>query len=610
MNGTQDFQVREIKQEQVPVSVTPPEKKGGGLISLFNKKNLPKTLIVILILVIFIAVGAIFWGRHSFSKAKVEIDIEVPEEIASGEEISLLIKYKNNNRVDLRDAYLIIDYPIGTFSLEGKEIFQEEEKLGIILHKSEGEKEFRIRFIGEEGSAKNLVAKLNYQPQNINSRFENSALFRIEINSVLIGIDIKGSEETTSGQEVSYLIEYENKTDDDISDLKMELSYSDDFEFKTAEPNPIEEDNIWQIGLLKSGQKKTINLKGILRGEERENKILKATIGRTENNNFLQYSQKEFITQISPSPLLLRLELQGIGDECNVDPGERLNYKIEFKNNTDIALVELVLKAHLNNKVFDFQTLDLDEGFFDSRQGIITWSGADVSALSLLEPNQSDEVGFSVKIRDPLMFSYNDKNLQARILAEIETLAVPAKFSVSELRVEKESLCRVNSQFSLGTNAYYYEGESGFANTGPIPPKVDQLTTYTIHWQIFNSSNDVENVRIWSVLPQGIDWSDNYSNKVSDSQFYYNERTKELIWQINKVPAGTGIIFPTYELVFQIGLRPSVNQIGQTPTLINESSIEGKDSFTKVILKDFSPIVDTSLPHDPKISVGQGKVVE
>jgi len=610
MNGTQDFQVREIKQEQVPVSVTPLEKKGKGLISLFNKKNLPKTLIVILILVIFIAVGAIFWGRHSFSKAKVEIDIEVPEEIASGEEISLIIKYENNNRVDLKDVYLIIDYPMGTFSLEGKEIFQEEEKLGTILRKSEGEKEFRIRFIGEEGSAKNLVAKLNYQPQNINSRFENSALFRIEINSVLIGIDIEGSEETVSGQEVSYLIEYENKTDDDISDLKMELSYSDDFEFKTAEPNPIEEDNIWQIGLLKSGQKKTINLKGILRGEERENKILKATIGRTENNNFLQYSQKEFITQISPSPLLLRLELQGIGDECNVDPGERLNYKIEFKNNTDIALVELVLKAHLNNKVFDFQTLDLDEGFFDSRQGIITWSGADVSALSLLEPNQSDEVGFSVKIRDPLMFSYNDKNLQARILAEIETLAVPAKFSVSELRVEKESLCRVNSQLSLGTSAYYYEGESEFANTGPIPPKIDQLTTYTIHWQIFNSSSDVENVRIWSILPQGIDWSDNYSNKVSDSQFYYNERTKEIIWQINKVPAGTGIIFPTYELVFQIGLRPSVNQIGQTPTLINESSIEGKDSFTKVILKDFSPIVDTSLPHDPKISVGQGEVVE
>ena len=221
MNGTQDFQVREIKQEQVPVSVTPPEKKGGGLISLFNRKNLPKTLIAIFIIVILIAAAAIFWGRHSFSKAKVEIDIEVPEEIASGEEISLMIKYENNNRVDLGDAYLIIDYPMGTFSLEGKEIFQEEKSLGTILRKSEGEKEFRIRFVGEEGSAKSLVAKLNYQPQNINSRFENSALLRIEINSVLIGIDIEGSEETTSGQEVSYLIEYENKTDDDVADAEV-----------------------------------------------------------------------------------------------------------------------------------------------------------------------------------------------------------------------------------------------------------------------------------------------------------------------------------------------------------------------------------------------------
>lgn len=614
MNNEEGFQIREIKQEQVPVYTTPPEKKGsGGLISLFSKKNLPKTLIAILIIVILIAAGAIFWGRHSFSKAKVELDIELPEEIASGEEVILKVKYKNTNRVDLKDADIIIDYPLGTFSLEGEEVFQEEKELGTILRKSEGEEEFRVRFVGGKGDVKSLVAKLNYQPQNINSRFENSALFRIEINSVLIRIDIEGSEKTVSDQEVNYSIEYENETDDDISNLRMELAYSDDFEFKSAEPNPksAEANNIWEIKSLRSGQKKTINLKGILKGEEGENKTLKATLSKVENGTFLQYSQKEFITQISPSPLLLRLEIDGIEGKCNVDSGQRLDYKIEFRNNTEMALVEFILRAYLNNKVFDFQTLDLgNTGFFDSRQGIITWSGAEVSALSLLEPNQSGQVNFSVEIRDPLVFSYNDKNFQAKMSAELGTLAVPAEFSVSELKVEKELNCRINSQLSLQTKAYYYEPGTEIINTGPIPPQVDQLTNYTIHWQISNGSNDVESLRLWAILPQGIDWANNYVNKVQDSELYYNERTKEIIWQINKVPAGTGIIFPTYELIFQVGLRPSLNQVNQTLTLINESSIEGKDSFTKVILKDFTSIIDTSLPHDSRIGIGQGKVVE
>jgi len=613
MNNNEDFQIKEIKQEQVPVYTTPPEKKEGGLISLFSKKNLPKTLLVIVMVLILVAAGAIFWGRHSFSKAKIGIDIEVSEDIASGEEVNLVIKYENNNRVNLNDTYLIIDYPSGTFSLEGKEIYQEERKLGTILRKSEGRENFKVRFIGEKGDVKNLTVKLNYRPQNINSRFENSTIFRIEISSILIGINIEGSEKTIADQEVNYLIEYENKTDKDVFDLRIELAYSNDFEFKSAIPEPIEEtNNTWEINLLKAGEKKTINLKGILSGDEGENKILKAMVGEMKDDVFLLYSQSEFITQISPSPLLLALGLAGVEEDCKINPGQRLNYNIEFKNNTDIALSELVLRAYFQDSVFDFQTLDLRGiGFFDSRENVITWSGAEVSALNLLEPNQSDKVSFSIEIRESLpIFDYNDKNFRAKVLTEIQTLTVPAKFSISELKIGKELICKINSQPDLKTKVYYYEPGTGISNSGPIPPKVDQLTTYTVHWQITNSSNDLENVKIWAILPQAINWSDNYINKVQNSELHYNERTKEVIWQIDKVPAGVGVILPVYELVFQIELRPSINQIGQTLTLINESSIEGKDTFTGKTLKDFSPIVDASLPHDSRVGINQGRVVK
>lgn len=599
MNEERNFQIKEIKQEKIPVykTPTPPKKKRFDLTSLFSKKNLPKTLLIITIIFILIAGAAIIWGRHSFSRAKVQIDIEVPEDIASGEGVVFTIEYKNNNRVNLYDAYLIIDYPLGTFSSEGKEIYQEQKKLEVIPRKSQGEESFKVRFVGEKGDVKNLTARLDYRPQNINSRFENSTIFRIEINSVLIGLDVQGSEKTIADQEVNYLIEYENKTDDDILDLKIELTYPEDFEFTSAEPSPepVEGNNIWQIDLLKSGEKRTINLKGNLDGEEGESKILKTAIGRIENNIFIQYSQLEFITQIAPSPILVLLEIEGVEEGCKINPGQKLNYKVEFRNNTDIALEELILRVYFEDNIFDFKELKLGGiGFFDSRENMITWSGAEVSALDLLEPNQSGQVRFSVEIKESLpIFSFTDKNFQARILAEIETLTVPVKFSISELRVERELVCKINTELDLKTKVYYYEPEPGIINIGPIPPKVNQLTTYTVHWQISNTSNDLENVKVWAILPQGIGWQNYYINKVSGSSVNYNERTKEVIWEISKVPSGTGVILPVYELIFQIGLRPSVNQVGQVPTLINESSIEGKDSFTEVILKDFSPEVDS-----------------
>jgi len=83
-----------------------------------------------------------------------------------------------------------------------------------------------------------------------------------------------------------------------------------------------------------------------------------------------------------------------------------------------------------------------------------------------------------------------------------------------------------------------------------------------------------------------------------------------VLWEISKVPSGTGVIGSPYELVFQIGLTPSVNQVGQTPIILNESTIEAKDTFTKIMLGDSTSFIDTSLPDDSRIGYSEGRVRE
>lgn len=603
-----DFQIREIGQ--TPVQPTNPHK--SGLASLFSKKNLPKFLIVVFVLLFIFVIGTIFWGRGSFSKAKIDLKINLPDDIASGKEITITVDYKNNNRVSLNSPVLTINYPSGAFTSEGEEIFHDEKKLGAIIKKSGGSEQFKVRLVGNKGDVKNLTVRLDYQPQNINSRFENSATVRAEINSVLIGIKIEGPDKVIGSQDMSYIIEYDNKTDSDITNLKIEIEYPEDFKLQDSEPEPSQDkNNIWQIDRLKAGEKKIISLEGVLSGEEGQSKNLKIAIGKMEDDIFMQYSQAEFSTQIAPSPILILIKPVNHEDECNLNAGEEVDYKIEFKNNTDVALQQFVLNVYLNDRIFDLKSVRSEKGFLDSRENIIVWSGSEIPKLKILEPNSIGEVSFSAKIKEELpISSYNDKNFEAVVVANIATLTVPDKFALDELVIEKELNCKINTKLDLASKVYYYEPRQGIYNTGLIPPKVNELTTYTVHWQIINTSNDAENVKVRTALPQGISWMNYYIKDIASSQVSYNERTKEVVWEINKVPSGTGIIGSPYELVFQIGLTPSINQIGQTPIILNESTIEAKDTFTKIILNDSTSFIDTSLPDDSRIGYSEGRVRE
>lgn len=606
-----DFKISKIKSTPQTVQFETP-KKIGKFVLLFNKKNVPKFLIIVFVLLFIFVIGTIFWGRGSFSKAKIDLNVGLPNDIASGKEITIIVDYKNNNRVSLNSPVLTINYPSGAFTSDGKEIFHDERSLGVISKKSGGSEQFKVRLVGNKGDVKNLTVRLDYQPQNINSRFENSATVRAEINSVLIGIKISGSEKVIGSQDTNYIIEYDNKTDSDITNLKIEMEYPEDFELQSSEPKPSQDkNNIWQIDRLKAGEKKIISLEGILSGEEGQNKNLKITIGKMEDDIFIQYSQAEFSTQIAPSPILILIKPINHEDECNLNAGEEVNYKIEFKNNIDVALQQLVLNVYLNDKVFDLKSVRSEKGFFNSRENIIVWSGSEIPKLKVLGPNSTGEVNFSVKIKEELPISnYNDKNFETVVVANIATLTVPDKFALDELVIEKESNCKINTKLDLVSKVYFYEPRPGIYNTGLIPPKVNELTTYTVHWQIINTSNDIEGVKVRTILPQGINWTNYYIKDVVNSQIYYNERTKEVVWEINKVPSGTGVISSPYELVFQIGLTPSINQINQTPTILNESTVEAKDSFTKIILNDATSFIDASLPDDNEIGYNEGRVRE
>ena len=598
--------LRDQKEKLDLENLEKPEKR-----SKLSKKNIFLIAGGVAFIILLIFAFTLVRGWFSFSKENVKLEIVIPESVVSGEETEIVVKFQNNNRVSLKNVKLILNYPENTYTSEGEKKNRETKNIGEIKAKEQGEKRFKVRLTGEIGSIKTLTARLEYQPENINSSFENIASAKTNIGSVLVGLYLTAPQKAISGEEITYQCDILNNSDKDFSNLLVEVEYPSGFSYKTAEPLPSEEENIWLIEELKQKERTSLSISGSLEGIEEENKIVRVTIYEVKNGKKLGIGNASAITQISSPPISISLFLNEEKQEV-VNPGDFLSYTIKFKNNTDVAFSQLVLRAYLEGEMFDYKNLKLrQKGFFDSLNDVIIWSAAGVSSLALLPPSEEGQVNFSVPVKKSApVFSPEDRNFTLKVRAEIETVNVPPQFNLEKLKIETSLTSKVNSKINLLTKAFYKETSVDISNYGPIPPRVNQLTTYTIHWQITNSTNDLEEARVSSVLPQGVEWKNNYKVFCDYKEVYFNERTNQVVWSIGTLPAGTGFIRPVCEMVFQIGLRPSINQVGTSPFIINESKFEAKDSFTGQFLEVVSPAKSTDLPDDPSVSYNEGKVVE
>ncbi|MFN7088877.1 MAG: hypothetical protein ACK4NX_03645, partial [Candidatus Paceibacteria bacterium] len=82
--------------------------------------------------------------------------------------------------------------------------------------------------------------------------------------------------------------------------------------------------------------------------------------------------------------------------------------------------------------------------------------------------------------------------------------------------------------------------------------------------------------KVASFLLPGINWEEKFKLIPPSSEIKYEPASGRLIWSISTVPAGT-----TFEAVFQIGLIPSIIQVGQPAEFLKEAIFEAVDNFTK-----------------------------
>lgn len=538
-----------------------------------KKKIILISEIGLLVILILGLIAIIFFklGQASFQAEGVKLEIIAPEEVVSGQEITYLIEYNNHTKVSLEGAEL---------SFQKDSSPPELYEIGRIEPDQKEQIEIKATLFGQKGDERLARATLRYIPANFSSYFTATAHSSTLITSAPLLISLNAPLTALDGQEIGYSLDYVNTSQDILENIKIEFIYPAGFIFKKAMPEPEQGENIWQIEKIEPNKLTQIKIQGVIQGEPGESKEVIVN---------LDHFSTTTTTQILQSPLEISQDVPS-----SVEPGEELIYKIKFRNASQISLKDVELSVQLTGQAFDFKTLEIEQGSFDKYAQKIFWHKVGVPQLAQLDSDQGGEVSFSINTKKKLPSSS-----QVISLAQIKSKDI---FTIDE------KITKIKTRLTLNSKGYYRETTSNIKNSGPVPPKVGQATTYTIHWQLTNLMNEAEDVSVVAIIPDEIEWTGQTQANAGEIVYDAGEK-KVVIWDIGEVPANTGVSSPAYEAVFQLSLTPTLDQVGEVITLINEATLTGIDSFANVELSDSGKEISTQMPDDPTVGLGHAKVV-
>lgn len=569
------------------------------------KMSFKKLTIFLILLSIFLAVaGFWYYQRNIFSRGVLMLEILAPNEVELLEEIEYIVRYKNVGNIRLEEARLIFEYPEYSLVEGGK--LRIEEELGDIYPEEERTISFKARLLGKKGETKTAKAWLSFRPKNIQSRYDSENSHTITITFVPLTFEIDLPSKVEPGKEFRLRLNYFSNVNYPLSDLRAKIEYPPGFEFLESTPSAIG-GNEWEIGLLNKTEGGRIEIVGKITGEVKEEKFFRANFGSWQEGEFVLL--KEAIRGIEITrPFLYITQQINNNPEYVVSPGDFLHYEIFFKNLGERPQLNLFLVVRLEGDAFDFQSLKTERGKFELGNNSLVWDSRDVPQLRFLDSQEEGKVEFWIELKEQWPISgQRDKNpvVKNRIFLGQARKEFITKVN-SKLEILQKGYFKDAAHLFPGTSEPRPEGLEVFGNFGPLPPQVDQTTTYTILWQAKNFYNDLKNVKIKATLPNWVRLTGEIFPK--DARLTFDSQSREIIWEIGDLEMGIGVLNEPLTIAFQIALTPTTFQKGKTSTLVGPSTITGEDLWTENIIDDTAKTIDTTLPDDPTVTGQEGIV--
>lgn len=522
---------------------------------------------------LLLAIGGIsYYYISEYYKTKdLVFNAETEDSAQIARPFDITVDMENRSQATLRDAKIFVKLPDGVIGI-GNDIDRQtiEEAIGDMRPGEVVERTYTVVVVKDEQSTKKLDVNFSYLPQNINTRFEREETLEVHIKEPAIALDFATPQKVFSTENFDIGMRYRNISDIEFKDLKIKLLVPEKVALKSTSINPDVDATTWKVATLAPQAENLISAKAAFEGAHQEFFELRAQVIASINGQEYVINEKTANLEIAPSPLSLEI-IANNNPNYIAQPAEAIAYTLRYRNNTEVALNDVIVKAKLKGEMYDLTTVQ-SRGSFDSVTNTLMWNASGIPELKLIEPGREGSVDFVVQTKQvyPIKRMF-DKNFTLRIDGEINSPTVPYNVASDKTIGFASNETKVSGNITIAANMALVPGSA--------IPQVNSPSKYTVTMTIRNYATDMSNVRIASSLQPGVKWVGVVKSN-SGAVPTYNDRTGEISWVIDKIIATKGVIGAPTEATFQVEITPNITQIGGTIDVTKDINLSAKDEFT------------------------------
>lgn len=554
------------------------------------------------------AAAFIFYGGiNMISSNNLEVNIIAPSSISSGEELNAGLTVVNGNRTDLEEVIMYIEYPDGSTAIgdDNRVLTRDKIDLGVISKGKSADYTLRAVLFGEKDAVKTFTLKLEYKVKGSNAVFSKEKKFDITIGSSPLIMDVEYPKEVNSGQIVTLTINLTSNSSVPVRNTLVKIEYPYGFTYKDSDIKPFRDNSIWNLGDLKDGDKKILSIKGVLVGQNLEDRSFRVSAGSQSVD-----STKDFDTALATGIFTVGIRKSfydlDVSTQLNnvYSVGEFIPVYIKWQNTLPDKVINNKVTVSISGNAFDRNKVSAsDNGFYKSVDNSVLWDKNTTKEMALILPGESDQVSVTVNSLEDLVSGKLIKNPHI----DLHVVMSGDRTGSDSASISSEEDVTIKISSMLGIKAKTLRDTGPFTNTGPIPPKADKESTYTVVWTLSNTTNDLKNTTVTATLPPGVVWKGESSP--SSEKIEYNSDTKTVTWNVGAVATSIGYAYAPREVAFKVGITPSLNQVGVEAPILSLTTAVANDTYTEKNISITAPVVTTRY-SDPSFVNGRESVTK
>lgn len=553
-------------------------------------------MLLVSIVFLFVALAFTAWRvislRNVVSSANIDMTADITPFVEGGEATPLLLTVNNRNLSTLEDVQVTLLYKQGSSSLDEQEKVQEKRQIGSIVSNEFKKQDFSVILYGAEGETRDITLKLEYKVPGSNAVFNKLLNTSVVLNAPPISVSVEGPDTLSVGQNGTFRFVVRNNSATSSLPSLLQLALPNTFTLIDSSEKPLPRTTSWNIASLAPGEATTITLTGSLQGKEGETATVQAKIGSQDgssNSLGIVYASETQDIKLRASPISLTLRLvSNDGREDILTYSDKARFEIEYKNTSIQAIEDVSIVLSLEGDAPTYANINPTSGYYDSVAKTITWNKATFPDLAVLAPNSQGSLQVFIPVVDK---GSNTPKLSAKLVASGSSKAL------NDIVATVSKSWAVQGSASITASTRYKN--SVLTNSGPIPPKANVETSYSVSLNV-SSQNALSAAKVSFTLPIYVSWR---GETTDNERITYDARTKTVTWNIGEMKRGE---LATGEVSLLV--KPSLSHLGQSPAITSGVVLDVLEADSRARLKmTLSPlttkIVGESWAGNPSLVV-------